>query len=500
MKASCFPPPRPFQQRAHEELRAGVRAGHRTQVLMAPTGAGKTYLGLRLAHEAMERGRRVVFVADRTTLIEQTSQTCDRYGLTDHGVIQADHWRRRPHHLLQVASAQTLARRRWPEADVIIVDECHTQMRAWVDHIPRTGAVVVGLSATPFSKGLGRLFSRVVNAATMDELTRDGVLVPMRVLSARRPDMTGAKINSRGEWDENDVAARGMAILGDVFSEWKRHAENRKTIVFGASIAHCEHLCETFNRGGVPAALFTSHTSDKQRAELLAEYRKPESELRVLVSVEALAKGFDVPDVGCVVDTRPLRKSLSTAIQMWGRGLRASPETGKKDCLLLDHSGNILRFREDFERFFFGGLSELDDGEKLDSKVRQEPDDMDSPRACPACGFRPFVRQCMACGHEIRRQPAVEAEAGEMHEFVMLGGKQMGESSAHVWQQCASYAKSFSAPEKQQARAACIYRDIVGTWPPRDWRIEDAPMVEVTRPVLNKIRQRNIAWKKSREL
>jgi superfamily II DNA or RNA helicase len=162
-----FPSPRDFQQRAHEALRGGVRDGHRCQVLMAPTGGGKTYLGLRIAKEAIDKGKRVVFVCDRTTLINQTSETSDRYGLTDHGIIQSDHWRTKPQHLFQIASAQTLARRKWPKADVIIVDECHTQHTAWTSHIKTTQAVVIGLSATPFSPGLGKLFSQVVNAATM---------------------------------------------------------------------------------------------------------------------------------------------------------------------------------------------------------------------------------------------------------------------------------------------------------------------------------------------
>ena len=83
--------------------------------------------------------------------------------------------------------------------------------------------------------------------------------------------------------------------------------------------------------------MFCADTTKAEREAILKEYRKPDSAIRVLISVEALAKGFDVPDVGCVVDCRPLRKSLSTAIQMWGRGLRSSPETGKTDCILLDH-------------------------------------------------------------------------------------------------------------------------------------------------------------------
>lgn len=58
---------------------------------MAPTGAGKTYLGHRIALEALMKGRSVVFVCDRTTLINQTSATADAYGLSAHGIVQAKH-------------------------------------------------------------------------------------------------------------------------------------------------------------------------------------------------------------------------------------------------------------------------------------------------------------------------------------------------------------------------------------------------------------------------
>lgn len=498
--SACFPPARPFQQSAHESLRQGVRAGHRCQMVMAPTGAGKSYLGLRIAHEGLVRGKSVVFLCDRTTLINQTSQTAIGYGLHEHGILQAQNPRHDPSMPFQIASAQTIAMREWPKADIIIVDEAHTQLKAWTDHIPNTNAVVVGLSATPFSPGLGKLFSRLVNATTMHDLTKTGVLVPMRVLSCVRPDMTGAKLNTRGEWDENAAAERGMGIVGDVVAEWIQHGQGRKTIVFGSNIAHCEELVRQFNEAGTMAATFTSHTSDKERASLLNEYRKPDSSLRVLVSVEALAKGFDVPDVGCVVDCRPLRKSLSTAIQMWGRGLRSSPETGKTDCILLDHSGNILRFRADFEEIYFNGLDALDDGEKLDKQVRKEPEEDKAPKGCPVCGYRPFSKRCMSCGHEVRRQSMVEADAGTMLEVVMLGGKKMADTPQHLWAQVASYARLHSAPDRQQGRASHIFKEITGNWPPRGWNVESAPCVEVTRPVLNKIRQKNIAFKRAREM
>lgn len=491
-----FPPPRPFQSAAHDKLRDGLRAGHKAQLLMSPTGSGKTYLGLRIAHEALAKGRRAVFVCDRTTLIDQTSATADRYGLSAHGVIQANHWRTDYSKPFQIASAQTLARREWPMADVIIIDEAHTQMKAWTEYLAKTQAAVIGLSATPFSPGLGKLFSNLVNATTMHDLTQSGVLVPMRVLSCTTADMSGAE-TSGGEWTDRAAGERGMEIIGDVVTEWHKHSEGRKTIVFGATIAHCEELCRQFVSSGVLASVFTSDTSQSERIELLKEYRKPDSALRVLISVEALAKGFDVPDVGCVVDCRPLRKSLSTAIQMWGRGLRSSPETGKRDCLLLDHSGNILRFAEDYTDIFYSGLSELDCGEKLDKAVRKEPGE-DERKGCPSCGYQPFAKRCMACGFEIAKESTVEAIPGRMRE-VMIGKAKAAENHAHLWQQVCSYARAHGKPETMQGRAAHIFKDIIGDWPPRGWHIDRTDGAEISRAVLNKIRAKNIAFVKAKQ-
>jgi len=75
--AARFPEPRPFQNSAHEKLRQGARDGHRCQLIMSPTGSGKTYLGMRIIHEALLRGKRAMFVCDRTTLINQTSEVAD---------------------------------------------------------------------------------------------------------------------------------------------------------------------------------------------------------------------------------------------------------------------------------------------------------------------------------------------------------------------------------------------------------------------------------------
>jgi superfamily II DNA or RNA helicase len=464
-------------------------------MIMAPTGAGKTYLGLRICNEAMQRGKRAVFMCDRTTLINQTSEAADGYGLKDHGVIQANHWRRQPDQLLQIASAQTIAKRGyWPQLDVLVVDEAHTQLKVWTDYAVQSQAAVIGLSATPFSVGLGKIFTNLINATTMHDLTQSGVLVPMRIFSCTKPDMRGAATIG-GEWTDRAAEQRGMDIVGDVVNEWLNLAQNRKTIVFGATIKHCEELAQQFINQGVMAAVFTSETTAKEREALLEDYRRPDSFIRVLISVEALAKGFDVPDVGCVCDARPLRKSLSTAIQMWGRGLRSSPDTGKKDCFLLDFSGNIIRFAEDFTEVFFNGLESLDSGDKLDKKIRT--DDEVELKGCPKCGYKPFHKRCMACGFEKVSQSTSAALPGQMQEITIGEGKNkkvLAPNAENLWHQLVAYAKIHSAPEKQQGRAWHLFNKITGHEP--TWRFTTAPAVEISRHTYNKITQLNMAWKK----
>ena len=490
-----FPPPRDFQLTAHEALRQGFRDGHKNQIIMAPTGAGKTYLGLRVCNEAIQRGKRAVFLCDRTTLINQTSTVADRYGMHEHGIIQANHWRRRPDELFQIASVQTIAKRQfWPKVDVLVVDEAHTTYKAWTDFAQATNATVIGLSATPFTVGLGKIFSNLVNATTMYDLTQNGVLTPLRIFSCHKPDMTDAEIKG-GEWTDRAAEERGMQIVGDVVADWHKHGDNRKTIVFGATIKHCEEICRQFINSGVMAAVFTSETTEKERDLLLQEYRKSNSHLKVLISVEALAKGFDVPDVGCICDARPLRKSLSTAIQMWGRGLRSSPETGKKDCHLLDFSGNIIRFFEDFNDIYFNGLDKLDSGDKLDKKVRTAEEF--EKKGCPRCGYTPFHKRCMACGYEKVSKQVSEAMPGHMKEIFIGEGKnkkKLADNAEHLWNQVCTYARHYSKPEKQSGRAWHLFRQITGQ--ETKWAFSKAPNVEITRNVMNKIKQMNIAYRK----
>ena len=85
-----------------------------------------------------------------------------------------------------------------------------------------------------------------------------------------------------------------------------------------------------------------------------------------------------------------------------------------------------------------------------------------------------------------------------MHE-VILNGKKLAPDQVHLYAQLATYAKQSSAPEKQKGRAAHLYRDIVGTWPPNSLSFEAAPWVEPTRNTINKIKSLRIAFMHRRQ-
>jgi DNA repair protein RadD len=475
----------PYQLDAVEQLRRNIREGIRTQILAAPTGSGKTVIASFLIDECHKKGKRAVMVCDRIPLIDQTSTTLDLYGIP-HGVVQAQHWRRQPDQRVQVASAQTLARRKWPPADLIIVDEAHTIHRNVTERISTRDTVVIGLTATPFTRGLGRMYDAVVSVTTTNKLIEDGFLAPYRIFAASEPDMTGAKVVA-GEWTDEAAAERAMPIVGDVVAEYLKHCDGERFIAFGVNTAHCAEMQRRFMEAGVPCALYTYRTSDEERAELVRDFKASDGHLRGLISVSALAKGFDVATVGCIIMARPLRTSLAEHIQIWGRGLRVDPDNPSKVCTILDHAGNVARLWEPTMEFFANGATALDDGRKRETKKAEKK--QSEPMKCPKCAAVHAPRpMCVSCGYEYPRRNKIHHLDGELHEFAG-GGKSSDRRDLHA--QLLWIARERGYAEGWAARTV---RDRTGQWPSGT----PEPM-EPTPAVRNYVRSRMIAWAKSKK-
>ena len=120
---------RPHQQDVVDKINLGFENGHQCQLLYAPTGFGKTEVAMAIMKAISENYKRTAMVLDRIVLVDQTSLRLTKYGI-EHGVMQSQHWRYRPHEKIQICSAQTLERRKsFPDIDLMIIDECHITRR-----------------------------------------------------------------------------------------------------------------------------------------------------------------------------------------------------------------------------------------------------------------------------------------------------------------------------------------------------------------------------------
>lgn len=411
---------RPYQNDSIAALREGIRGGHHHQILCASTGAGKSIIAVELIRLCKERGSRALFLVDRRVLVDQFSKHLDANAI-DHGILMSKHWRFRPQEHVQVASVQTLERMQsYPKFDIIIIDEAHAMLRKSIKTILNNfpNVKVTGLTATPFTKGIGQVYSNVVNVITMRELVEQGFLVPFRVFVAHEIDMDGVKLKL-GEFEAAETEKRGMQIIGDVVSDYMAIAnrtwgETRKTIVFCAGVAHGQELAKKFAEVGKNFISISYQDTDEFKDEVIKDFARPDTDIDGLISTDILTRGFDVPDVEHVILARPLKKSLSLHIQMIGRGARIYPN--KQFCVLQDHSGNYLRFKSDFDDIYSNGVHTLDDSRE---KPKKELTKVEKERAkCPKCGaLWTLGAACFSCGFVMEKKSKIETVAGEMKEL-----------------------------------------------------------------------------------
>ena len=199
---------RDYQQRAIDALRASLASGKRRPMLQIPTGGGKTAIAGAVVQSALGKGRRVAFVVPYLGLIDQTVAAFERQGIGAVGVIQAFHPGTDGSQPVQVCSIQTLARRKLPEADLIIVDEAHRQYKFLTDwmRMPEWLTVpFIGLSATPWSRGLGKQFDDLIIGSTMAELIEQGHLCKFEVFAPAHPDLSNVRTVA-GDYHEGDLS------------------------------------------------------------------------------------------------------------------------------------------------------------------------------------------------------------------------------------------------------------------------------------------------------
>lgn len=408
---------RDYQEEGIANLRKAIADGNKRIMFQLPTGAGKTATAAAIIRSALGKGRRVIFAVPALSLINQTIASFQQDGIHEIGVMQGIHEMTDKTQPVQVCSVQTLTRRVIPQADLVIIDEAHTVFKLyerWFNDPEWSHATFIGLSATPWAKGLGKLYSTLVVGSTTQDMIDKGILSPFRVFAPSHPDLSDVKIVA-GDYDQEQLgeAMNKAKLIADIVETWLDKGEDRPTLIYAVNRAHAANISDAFNAAGIRCGYMDGTMDIDERDDIIRRFSN--GDLKMIANVGVLTTGVDLPFVSCLVLARPT-KSEMLFVQIMGRGLRKAE--GKVDCLVLDHSDTTSRlgFCTDIHYDELnGGKKRLSSGDKK----RDEP----LPKECPKCTYlKPAkIRVCPNCGFEPKPLAGVFYADGALVELTGKG-------------------------------------------------------------------------------
>jgi len=491
---------RPHQQKAVQLLRQNWK-DHRTHQVSASVAFGKTALAAYLAQSFAERGKRVIFIAPYTVLVSQTAERFMQYGLDKPGIIWRDHPDYDPNAKVQIASADTLIRREFPEnIDLMIVDESHIRRIKLLEIIESADFPVVGLSGTPFAPWMGKYYNSLIKPTTMRELINQGHLSDYEFYAPMKPDVSNVKItNTAGfgqDYKEQEVAEiMGEAkVVGNIAQNWLENGEDRPTIAFCCNVMHANELTNRFNSAGVSCEVMTAKTPHSEREEIVGRFELGIT--KIICNVGVLTAGFD-SDVRCIIYARPTKSEIRW-IQCLGRGLRTAP--GKDKCLIFDHSGTVHRLGYP-DQIEYDDLKRDNDGKDKNETIREEIEKLEKlPKECPKCHhMKPAgIRTCPKCGFAPLAGQDVETD--ETRQIQKLKAKLEPEITPAIKQ--AFYSELWGMLREYRAKGknysdgwvAHKYKEKYKVWPKGLHQTACVPSIETR----NWVKSQQIRYAKSR--
>lgn len=383
---------RPYQHEAIRRVAEAFTAKKRRALLVMATGTGKTRTAMGLVDLFLRThwAQKILFVADRDALVEQT--------LNDGFKLHLPHEPRVRIHTaiidkdkrLYVATLQTLARcfERFSPGffDLIIFDEAHRSIfNRFNEVIEYFDARMVGLTATPaafIDRDTFRTFDcRNQTPAflyTYQQAIDEKRLVDFRLYQAQtgfqRKGIKGADLNEEDrnalieqglDPDELDFSGTELEVLVSNRDTLRRQWEEimdvcvrdrgghlpGKTIVFAMTKAHAKRIQSVFEE------LFPEHVGllqvichgiervhDGAYGDGLISQFKKQDKPRIAVSVDMLDTGVDIPEVVNLVFLKPVQSRIKLW-QMIGRGTRNQeacrffdrlPDGKKTEFLIID--------------------------------------------------------------------------------------------------------------------------------------------------------------------
>ena len=335
---------RPYQQEALDAIVQNEANGINRQLVVLPTGAGKTIL---FSHLPILRPNSLpmLVLAHRAELLEQARNKilASNPDLT----VEIEQAERKAGHVdVVVASVATLGRNGTPRIEeypkdyfkTIVIDEAHhaaaPSYRRIVDYF--SPDFLLGVTATPQRSDSTRLidvFEEIVYYKSIQDLIKDGWLCPLvgyRVKS--NVDISDVEIRN-GDYAQDQLEQKVDTPQRNAFvvATYRNLADATKAIVFASGVRHAENLALSFRQASVETAVIVGTTPREEREDILAKFAQ--GTVSVIVNVGVLTEGFDEPSLETIILAKPTRSTLLYT-QIVGRGTRLYE--GKKHCTIID--------------------------------------------------------------------------------------------------------------------------------------------------------------------
>lgn len=336
---------RDYQIEAINSVTVSFLEGIRRQLIILPTGSGKTII---MAALAMQFNKKTLLIAHREELI---SQAVDKFRLVwpeaSIGVCMAE--RDEIDRQVVIGSVQSCSRPKRLERlkeqgfELMMIDEAHhSSADSYQNVINDLGfgidskKLLVGVTATPQradSQTLGSTFEKITFSRSIGTMIKAGYLSPVvgrKILT----NLTFQRIaTSGGDFVLSDLAEAMNTEERNKFivDKFKQYASQRKSIAFCCNVQHCKDLSDAFNNQGIKSGAVWGDMASEDRQRTLEDLKH--GRIQVATSCGILTEGYDEPSINSIIMARPT-KSSSLYAQCVGRGLRLWP--GKSDCLVLD--------------------------------------------------------------------------------------------------------------------------------------------------------------------
>lgn len=416
-----------YQQTVVDTVIKNGLDGNKNQLLVAPTGAGKSVMATYLAQHYIKKGETILAVVSGRSLVSNLYKQFDKYGLNPK-YIMAD----MPLYQLgnlYCMSIHTYAARRNRILDLIgedvsqiYIDELHLAMSSMYQQLYADFPDVpkLGLTGTPLALGLKEMFPTFVYSPSYTELIKLGRLIPVEYKILESNDESKLVVGSNGEYtvSSNENSFSEVVKEGTPLKMYKEHINGMQTVIYCSSVAHAVSVAENFGMANIPTACVYADTDLDERNRIFDEFKA--GKIKVITNHSVLGIGVDLPNIEAQIYLREIR-SVVDWVQMIGRGIRAHDGIQFLTVLDLAHNvrrhGDIITNPPDWEtlnQLLELGVSDLS-SVSVDNQNQLEQ--KEQVVTCPNCqysgliddlvkagkyNYRTKVFICPKCNHEYR--------------------------------------------------------------------------------------------------